>query len=207
MFPVGGSIPPIVFTPNRPKGLYWPYFDMEVSLEERLQRFGPWVSSYYDPIEDISSVTLDQLGERQVIQDLPDDRLYELGVDSWKKQTSLERIPNEELLSMSSDESAARYPGSLGKVDPEVYRGCLRRALGLDDSLFGSFTSPLVWPDCKIVLVWCDMTLVDCTIASTTLVKLVADEGSKIQRKLEVEKLTRANHFVSLSILTYYAWP
>lgn len=198
MFPVGVSIPSIVFTPDRPKGLYWPYFDTNISLEERLQRFGPWVSSYYEPTEDISTVTLEQLGERLPVQDLTEDAFRALGIDAWKKVMTLERIPLDELNTMSSTEATARYPGTLGNLEPSVYGGILRHALGLNDPLLGSVETPLVWSDCKVVLVWCDMTLVDCTIASATLVQLLSNETSPMMRKVDIQRLIGANHFVSL---------
>lgn len=197
MFPVGVSIPPIVFTSDRPKGLYWPFFDTSISLEERVQRFGPWVSSYYEPTEDISTVTLEKLGKRSPVQDLTEDAFSALSIEPWKKAMTLDRIPPDEVTAMSSIEATARYPGTLGNLDPSVNRGILRHALGLGDPLLGSVETPLVWPECKVVLAWCDMTLVDCTIASATLVKLLSTEGSNVKRKVEVQRLIGANHFVS----------
>lgn len=198
MFPVGVPIPPIVFTPNRPKGLYWPSFDESISLEERTLRFGPWVSSYYDPIENISSVTLETLGERLAIQDLREDALRALNVDLWKKVPTLQRFIPEELAALSSPESAARYFETFGKLDISIHGQSFRRALGLDAEL-------LTWPECKLILVWCDMTLVDCTIASSTVVQLLNDEGPRIRRRVEVEKLAGSNHFVSFLITSQYS--
>lgn len=147
-------------------------------------------------------MTFEKLGERLAVQDLTEDTFHALGIDPWKRVTTLDRVPRDDLAAMSSNESAARYPESMGKLDHSVYGSFFRHALGLDDSLFGAVSSALVWPKCKVVLAWCDMTLVDCIVASATVVKLLTDGGSGIKRKVEVEKLAGANHFVS--ILSFY---
>ena len=201
MFPVGVSIPPIALTPARPKGLYWPAFDQTISDEERTQRFGPWVSSYYTQIDDNSALTLEKLGARSPVQDLPEEVFQSLNIESWKKVPSLDRFDPDELAALSSPKSTARYFVTLGKLDRSVHEDTLRSALGLG---VPSTPNPvestdIVWPKCKLLLVWCDMTLVDCALASASVVQILRNEGAGVKRKVEVERLSGSNHFVCWS--------
>ena len=198
MFPVGVSIPSIALTPERPKGLYWPAFDQTISDEERARRFGPWVSSYYTQIDDNSTLTLEKLGARSPVQDLPEEVFQSLNIDRWKKVPSLDRFDPDELAALSSPESTARYFVTLGKLDLSVHEDTLRSALGLG---VPSTPNPvestdIVWPKCKLLLVWCDMTLVDCALASASVVQILRNEGAGVKRKVEVERLSGSNHFV-----------
>lgn len=205
IFSVGVPIPGSVFEPDRPKGLDWSPMDLKLSLQERIESFGPWVSSYYTPIHDISTLDLEKQGERLRVQDLDQDTFQSLGLEEWTKITSLEKFDPKELEDISSPESAVRALATWCAVDPSVARENLRLALGLDiSSDRGSRTEPLVWPGCKMVAVWCDMTLPDCSLASAGLVKLLREEGCKVKRKVEVEKFTGVNHFVRLKCFYHF---
>lgn len=195
---MGTPIPPVVFTPNPPKGLYWPAFDQIISFDERLRRQVPWGSSYYAPIEDISTVTLEYLGERLTVQDLPENRFNALNIEPWKKIPTLEKFDPAELAGISSFESATRSYETLCKLDPSVHRESLHRALDLGDmSAQRGGTSP-VWPECKLILVWCDMSVIDCVLAASSIAKLLDEEGSRIKRRVEMARLAGSNHFVSI---------
>lgn len=142
-------------------------------------------------------MTLETLGERLAVQDLPEDAFRVLKIEEWKRVITLERFIPDELVALSSPESMSRFFVTLGKLDNSVHKKSFRRALGLGDSPADISRDPLIWPECKVVLVWCDMTLVDCTIASSAVVKLLNEERSNVRREVEIEKLSGANHFVS----------
>ena len=121
-----------------------------------------------------------------------------MNIESWKKVPSLDRFDPDELAALSSPESTARYFVTLGKLDLSVHEDTLRSALGLG---VPSTPNPvestdIVWPKCKLLLVWCDMTLVDCALASASVVQILRNEGAGVKRKVEVERLSGSNHFV-----------
>ena len=195
IYSIGLPIPPIVYSPERPKGLHWLDFDQSLSPEERQRQQVTWGSSYFQPTEDISTLTLTKLGERLTVQDLSEEVFSRLNIEPWKKVPTLLRFEPQELSTIILPEAAARSYQTLCLVDSSVHRSSFDRAIGLADSLPSD--GLLVWPECKLLYVWCDMTVVDCTIAASGVATIFKDHEGNIKRQVIMEKLPGANHFVS----------
>lgn len=98
----------------------------------------------------------------------------------------------EELESLIDRETLERSSWLLLRVAREVLR---------ENVLHSLLDTGGVWPDVKVLLVWCDETMHDCVWAAKTIVELARGPGAE-KRQVDVERITGGNHFVSALAVT-----
>lgn len=184
-----GEAPPIAETSVS----NWPLLNPGIPLDERLRIFPIWASSYYTPVEDLLSLTLPTAAARIVL----DNNLAE-GNSTSPFTASVSRMSAAELESITYHDAFTRLMQSLGRVDISLFQDNFSRAL-VEQSDDDSGT---IWPDCKVLLSWCDMTIIDCMLSSAYITK-TAKKGH-VGRRVEVVQIERANHFVRRCKLCRY---
>lgn len=182
-----------------PKGqtqrIYSPLRDPNLSHSERLTLFSTWVTSYYPPISDLSEITPEGIDARKALH-LADSPFYDP-----EKKPSVEHMSPLQLSSVTDFDALERSSGHLTRINSAVYLRNFQRAHWFDDS-----TEPeeRVWPQLKVLVVWCDMDMVDCIWAASRFSERLKDlsRGNKgVVRNIEIAKFEGGNHFVSHPIL------
>lgn len=155
--------------------------DTSLSPKERGDKFLPWVSSYFSAVSSLSEVTPAFLAARSA---LPDDTF----------RPTVKGMSAPELASTTHFGALASNL-ALRQIDPAIYARNLRRAL---------VDTGDVWQNVKALVVWCDMSVVDCIWGAKACADLVAEKHGvgHIQRAIEFIKIEGANHFVSLHTYT-----
>ncbi|GJE92656.1 hypothetical protein PsYK624_088110 [Phanerochaete sordida] len=162
-----GRVPPS-------EGVYHPLRDMSMTLRERGERFSIWVSAYFEQAPSLDDVTIPVLEARK---------------EDPSKVPTLERMAPEELASITDNGAYERSSHALLKVSREVLHANVLRALVDTDG---------VWPDVNVLVLWCDASMHDCVWAAKFVANLEREppEEGKHKRRIDVERLSAANHFV-----------
>lgn len=148
--------------------------DFTLSPEERGTTFLPWVSSYFPAVDSLDVVTPAILAARVPITD-----------DTLPPSTNT-MSPSE--LASCTHFGALASNVALRQVDPQVYMQNMRRALTDTRGVLGNV---------KAVVIWCDMSVVDCVWAAKAVADVMDEtELGRIRRTVEFVKLESANHFV-----------
>jgi len=183
-----GEAPPIAETSIS----NWPLLNPQLSLNERLRIFPIWASSYYTPVKDLLSLTLPALAARVPMGQITvGDDLDTTFVPFVSKMSAAE------LESITYPDAFTRLMQSIGQLDISVFKDNFSRALAINEpnrKIHEGISSKIFWPQCKILLTWCDMTIIDCIVSSTHIVKAVQEGHTG--RRVEVVRVERANHFV-----------
>ena len=88
---------------------------------------------------------------------------------------------------MLDREVLERSSSTLLKVPRDIIHANFRRALVETNGL---------WPNVKVLLVWADQSMHDCVWAAKSIFDIAAQDRPW-GRKIEIERLSGANHFVS----------
>ena len=158
--------------------------DLNLPGSERGVRFSRWVSYYFTPIQDVNLITEKSLADRKPLHELPDND--KLGMDvtptADRMSDELKAIVDLEAFEMSL--SCLRH---LARGD--IYKNNSNKAL---------FDIERALPSVDALLIWCDMSIPDCMMATKHLVDLhgVPSVDGRIPRKLDIVRL-HTNHFVS----------
>jgi len=183
-----GEAPPIVETSIS----NWPLLNPQLPLDERLRIFPIWASSYFTPVNDLLSLTLPTLAARVVVDQKSADEPL-----AFSFAPSVSKISTAELESITYPDALIRLMEYIDQLDISVFRDSFLRAIGrdeLNDKTHEAVSSNIFWPDCKVLLTWCDMTTPDCMFTSAHIAK-TAQEGHT-RRQVKVVRVERANHFV-----------
>ena len=162
-----------------PEGVYHPLRDVSLSLKERGEAFMVWVSCYFETIQSLHSVTSSVLSARKALNE------KSTSPDTLKVPT-VHRMTKEELDAVIDREVLERSSNSLLRTPREVLRQNVEKALVDTGGL---------WPNVKVLLVWCNQTMHDCVWAAKAVADL-AQNPAPGSREIEVERLHDANHFV-----------
>lgn len=144
-------------------------------------------------MSDLSSLTMGTLALRVPIHSSENNYSIRDPTPSVKRMTA------EEFHGMTDMEAFSRIPLAVGKVDLKVFRDNFIRALWEDEDpvtheiLNTKGKSPPL-PRVKLLVIWGDMTIIDCVLAASAISKHVV--AGHVQRRIEIEKIEGANHFV-----------
>jgi hypothetical protein len=163
-----------------PDGVYHPLRDLSLTLKERGEAFVPWVSYYFEPIATLEEVTLSILAMRRGIHE------QSLSADIAKVPT-VYQMTAEELNSVLDRDVLERSSATVIRVSRDIYSQNVERSL---------LHTQGILPDVKILLVWADESMHDCIWAAKLISEMAVNVGPD-GRKIEVERLCGANHFVS----------
>ncbi|KAI0079933.1 hypothetical protein K474DRAFT_1591012 [Panus rudis PR-1116 ss-1] len=181
------NAPTVAFSPNPPKGLHFPLYDQNIPFEQRKAAWERWLSSYFPPVHNLASVSLNALANRVALHDTEG-----VDVDPAKRPT-IDKMTEEELRSVENDNVFENAALSLAQLDLSNLHSHVRRALGMKGET-DDLTPSLIWPRCKIVLAWSDMAQVDTILASARLEKMIL--SSDCHRDGTIVKIEGANNFV-----------
>lgn len=156
-----------------------------------MERFSTWVSAYYQPIDDLETLT-------------PADAVSRSVVDDPTKLPTISTMSSEEIEKMTDFGVLKRSHDSIRRIRSGIYARNLRLAFGIGKAEEEVNGEGLALGETKVVVVWCSMTMVDSVWAAKTVHGLIrtgeADSLQKIRRQVALEKLDGANHFVSYSL-------
>ena len=175
--------------------LYSPLRDQSLSASEKLEQFAIWVSSYYPPIDNLSEVELEDLTSRKPLH-LPESPHHDP-----QMRPTIEQMSLDEFASMTDVGALDRSSQFLIRVNQTIYRRNFERAHWFDSNI------PLnerIWPNLKILVLWCNMDMVDCIWAISHFHRRwknhlddINQPGWEKCRNIEFLKFEGGNHFVS----------
>ncbi|EMD32088.1 hypothetical protein CERSUDRAFT_119070 [Gelatoporia subvermispora B] len=172
-YAVGCQFPPI-------EEFYCPLRDPALTPEEIAQTFVHWVSSFFehdpytlDSLESATSFsTLIPGISGQPISDPPEHQL-----------------PVTKTLSPKQFVTNVDLRGALGSHVPYLF---MNRAV-YEENARRALQGKSIWPNVKMVLVWCDMSVGEVLLGSWRIIQLAQE--SKNGRGLVVQRMRGANHF------------
>lgn len=178
-------------------GVWNPLRDASLSISQRSSIFSEWVAYYFPPTGLDISADIDTPGVPEAVIERADKPMHKVS-EQW--MPTIHRMNARELREVCHREVMARSQRFYHIVDPAVYRANLRRAM-----LEGRPGAGLVWPNVKVVMVWCDMTnsdIVSGVMKVKARVKRAREAGEG--RDVVFRKLEGANHFVSATLSRKY---
>ena len=158
--------------------------DTTLPLQDRVAANAPWVSSYFEAVPSLDAVTPQTLSSRRQAHLVPDH------ADSATTPT-MSRMTPVELDAVLDRDVLARSGVKMLMMRKDVVRANVRRAFE---------EPPEGLRDVKVVLLWCDRSMHDCVYGAKVLMDLVAQAVPGL-RKIVVEKIEGANHFVSCELV------
>ncbi|KAJ3553767.1 hypothetical protein NM688_g3442 [Phlebia brevispora] len=163
-----------------PEGIYHPLSDRAVPLERRPHHFMTWVSTYYEPVDDISSMDLSVLAKRRAMHDIS---------NAHETKPLIDRMSVEDIEDTTDPAAFYRSGMHFRNIPREIYWSNVQRAL-FDTK--GSFAHV------DTLVLWCDMSpTISLWAAKSLHERLVSAQGEdKKARKVKLLKLEHANHFV-----------
>ena len=166
------------------------FFNQTASLEEQARQFGLVVSSYYPPFTLPDKPEID--GDIAYAPRGP--------LQGPKYLPTTARMSEDELRDLT-------HPAIFERLQHAIWSPALRliyeanagRALcdcpRLDD---GTGSKKKIWPEVKVHLLWCHMTIGEVAWAAAVLSSRHREVDPDARRPMEVHKLEGANHFVSV---------
>ncbi|KAK7681683.1 hypothetical protein QCA50_015417 [Cerrena zonata] len=165
------------------KVLYSPLRDLSLTFPERVERFSTWVSAYYQPVDDLSTLTPENAVSRSLLNDPT-------------KPPSIQKFSQEELEKMTDYGVLERSHDSIRRIRPQIYASNLKLAFGVG----GEIEEDLALGNTKVVMAWCSGSMVDSVWAAKAVYDMIragkVDASQRIRREVSLEKLQGANHFV-----------
>lgn len=151
-----------------------PFIDPTIPLEEKPEAFLTWVSSYYNPIPDQSSITPESMRTRQATALVP--TLRRLSLHDFQHYV-------EPAVTLGSG-------GAFIQSAPEIHQRNTRRTF-LD--------ADVAFPDVDILDLWCDESISLTVWSAKVIAELLQQEVTEGMRKRRVEilQIKGANHCVS----------
>jgi hypothetical protein len=176
------------------QGVYHPFRQASLPLEERVRVAKYWLSYYFTRVPDLSRVTDDDLRARVPLHDHPAP-----GADAGKIPTFL-RISEDELAGLADPTTLVRSSMPILAITPAVFAANFERAL---------FNTDGVLPSVGVIVAWCDETMGDVVVAARTIWNKLASEqpADKQRRDIIFYQVEGGNHIVciisSLSIVRF----
>ncbi|KAI0340788.1 alpha/beta-hydrolase [Trametopsis cervina] len=169
---------PVYGTPE-PRGAYITLDDPSVPPERIVHAFIEWVSSYWEPFEDLDAVTEPAVAQQKNMVKLSSDP---------KVRPSSTRMSQAELEAVVYPPVGARI-GHPGHISRDVVAVNARRSL---------FDTGGAWKHVKAVVLWGDMSCAYCPWGAKVLSEqlLVPPQDGEIRRDIEIVQLKKANHFL-----------
>ncbi|CDO70848.1 hypothetical protein BN946_scf184801.g41 [Trametes cinnabarina] len=158
---------------------------------EQVSIFALDVSAYYPPYEILDSI------DPPPTFDPPRRPLHAIGGEVDPKYApTVTKMTAETLRDLTHPPIMQEYQHLLWAVHPDVMNTYLHRALY--DCRFNDGTGTLnkIWPDLRVHVIFCDMTLGQCAWAATVIRAGHQKANPEHRRTLEVHTLKDANHFV-----------
>ena len=167
------------------EGIYHPFRDPTLSIQERVDRAEVWLSFYFTKVVDLESVTHEFLGSRVALHEGPG---FQTGSE---KTPTLLKMSAEELAATKDKTALLRSTMPLLRSNVENFRRNFEKALfDIDGAL----------PGVNVVVAWCDETMGDAVLAAKIIhdrLKAEQPEG-KVRRDIKMYRLEGTNHFVSI---------
>ena len=180
MYCVRLDCPNFIFGTKLPEGVYTPIHDASIPPAELGPIFMVWVSTYFDAVPDMDTMTEAKLAVRS--------NNYLAITDPARKPT-IQRFSADDIAAATDFSIMERTPDVTWGVRPETYWANTRRALVDTQGL---------WPDMKTLLVWCPMSTPDIVWAMKQVhdrICAAPDDGTP-RRRLETVAYEGGNHFV-----------
>ncbi|KAI9057477.1 alpha/beta-hydrolase [Trametes sanguinea] len=167
-----------------------PQWDLSATVDEIAAIFAVGVSSYYPPF------TIPATIDPPPVYDPSPVPLHKgENADPKYTPTSL-KMPPEVLRSLMHPSIMGDHLRLMWKLNPDVLKTNLHRALfdrRFDD---GTGSVKKTWPDLRVHLVLCDMTYVSCGWGASAIWLEHQKANPEHRRSLELHKLEGVNHFV-----------
>jgi len=167
--------------------IYSPWRDPALSYEDRLNIFGPWVSTYVAPIADLTGDVTMIAARKPLVEK-----------ESNRPVSTVARMSPEELASTTDMNAFKRSQMLVLGVDPSILRGHIHRAIIDCRFDIGAGEKKAIWPHLQVKTIWCDMTIGDVILWHWKLLenwKAARQLGNDGTRPLESIKFGNANHF------------
>ncbi|KZT68313.1 hypothetical protein DAEQUDRAFT_728131 [Daedalea quercina L-15889] len=159
---------------------YNPLNDRSLSAEELKRAFPSWVSSYYSHSTDMLDA-FPSIGRDELIAGFSQEPIQK----PHYLMPTLLRMSNDELSRVVNEGAVMRSHFLYEAVDGKVYTDNARNAL----------RDTTVWPDLRVVLVWCDMSVSEALLSTWGLLKQVEGDWPAHGRRVHALRLRGANHF------------
>ena len=176
--------PNFIFGTKLPEGVYTPIHDTTIPPEELGPIFMVWVSTYFDAVPDMETMTEPRLAVRS------NDYL---AIADPARTPTIKRFSAEDIQTATDFSVMERTPDVTWGVRPETYWENTRRALVDTQGL---------WPEMKTLLIWCPMSTPDIVWAMKQVHDRIcaAPDAGTPKRMLETVAFEGGNHFVSNSV-------
>ncbi|KAJ3008093.1 hypothetical protein NUW54_g3292 [Trametes sanguinea] len=160
-------------------------------VDEQVALFSVDVSAYYPPYEIPDNI------DPPPTFDPPRRPLHEASteIDPKYAPTSTKMSP-ETLRELTHPPIMKEYQHLLWGVNPDILQANLHRALYDCRADDGNGTRKPIWPDVRVHIILCDMTLGQCAWAATVIRDGHKKANPEHRRNMQLHTLKKANHFV-----------
>jgi hypothetical protein len=165
------------------QGVYHPFRQASLPLEERVQIAKYWLSYYFTRVPDLSRITDDDLRARVPLHEHP------VSGDNTDKTPTFLRISEDELTRLADPTTLVRSSIPILVITPAVFAANFERAL---------FNTDGILPSVGVVVAWSDESTGDTVFAAKTIWDRVASEqpADKYRRGITFYQFEGGNHVV-----------
>lgn len=183
--------PSLVFGTPKPSGTYSPIEDPSLQPSDAVDLFNKFVSGFFEPFQDLSSVSTAALIQRKSLANVSANPKY-TPVSSRMTEGVLDGVTYPAVMMCNP------MPFS-DQVTLEVHRPNCHRAF---------FNTKGHWKHVDVLVLWADMSFLHCPWGAKYLQGLLDrpfQEGEQ-RRRVRIAKIEYANHFVSAYGINYWPW-
>ncbi|KAH9830743.1 Alpha/Beta hydrolase protein [Rhodofomes roseus] len=159
---------------------YNPFYDASMTPEAKKDYFPGWVSGYYSH----SAAVLDDLPSHSYAELCAGLTGEPMAYPSHQTPT-LHRMSPEELARVVNEDVIARSHIFYELLDSTVYT----------DSMHLALHDASVWPQLRVLLLWCDMSVSGTVVPSWGFLKAYQEDWPANGRRVDAVRIKGANHF------------